>query len=165
MDQSDWRGGSHQGWPRRTKGRTPRGSQHETLRTLLFESLESRHLLSGAGLAGISGPDTGGVFDVPSGKDLYVPLNGFDTGQTVSYSAVSSNPDVSVQVLPSSNPIIEMTVSGTTAGGQSFAGEMTFELFANIAPQTVAGIVNAGATTAPTTGRNSTARRRARVSS
>ena len=69
-------------------------------------------------------------------------MNGFDTGQTVSYSAVSSNPNVSVQVLPSSNPIIEMTVSGTTAGGQSFAGEMTFELFANIAPQTVAGIVN-----------------------
>ena len=117
------------------------GSQPPTLRALLFESLESRHLLSGVSLEAIGGPDAGNAYDIPSGKDLYVPLNGSDTGQTVSYSAVSSNSNVSVQVLPSSNPIIEMTVSGTTGEGQSFSGEMTFELFANIAPQTVAGIV------------------------
>ena len=140
MDQSDWRGGGQ--IRRRRTVQAPRGSQRPALRKLLLETLEPRHVLSGVSLQAISGPDTDGVFDIPSGKDLYVPLIGADSGQTVTYSAASSNPDVSVQVLPSSNPVIEMTVTGTDADGTPFQGTMTFELFADIAPETVAGIVS-----------------------
>ncbi len=40
------------------------------------------------------------------------------------------------------NPTLQLTVLGKTAGNQSFSGTMTFQLFANIAPQTVQGIIN-----------------------
>ncbi|HEX3724998.1 MAG TPA: peptidylprolyl isomerase, partial [Pirellulales bacterium] len=112
---------------------------------LALEPLEERTVLS-VSLNTITGPDAGGVYDVPSGKDLYVPLVGTDTGQTISYTATSSNPLVTATVL-AGNPTLEMTVHGTTAGGQTFSGTMTFQLFENIAPQTVQGIidqVNAG---------------------
>ena len=81
------------------------------------------------------------------GKDLYVPLIGADAGQTVSYSASSSNGQVVATVLPNSDPIIEIDVSGTTAGGVAFSGSMTFSLFAGIAPDAVKdilGLVNDG---------------------
>ena len=78
---------------------------------LHLEPLERRQMLS-VTLATITGPDTGGVYDIPAGNDLYVPLTGTDTGQTISYSATSSNPGVQVSVL-TGNPTFEMTVTGT----------------------------------------------------
>ena len=107
---------------------------------LRFEPLEQRTVLS-VSLGPITGPDANSVFDIPSGKDLYVPLLGTDAGQTVSYSATSSNPSVKVSVL-TGNPTLSMTVHGTTANNQAFSGTMTFQLFENIAPQTVQGIIN-----------------------
>ena len=109
-------------------------------RSLHFEPLEQRHLLS-VTLNPITGPDPGPVYDIPAGKDLYVPLNGTDTGQSISYSATSSNPNVQVSVL-SGNPTLELDVSGTDSTGHAFSGTMTFQLFQNIAPQTVQGIIN-----------------------
>ena len=50
-------------------------------------------------------------------------------------------------VLPSSDPTLQINVSGTTANGVAFSGAMTFSLFDTIAPETVAGIeslVNSG---------------------
>ncbi len=94
----------------------------------------------------IVGPDAGGVFDVPAGKDLYVPVVGSDGGLPVTYTATSSDPNVQVSVL-SGNPTLQLTVDGTDVNGDPFSGTMTFQLFANIAPQTVQGIidkVNAG---------------------
>ena len=108
--------------------------------SLHFEPLEQRHLLS-VTLNPITGPDPGPVYDIPAGKDLYVPLNGTDTGQSISYSATSSNPNVQVSVL-SGNPTLELDVSGTDSTGHAFSGTMTFQLFQNIAPQTVQGIIN-----------------------
>lgn len=89
----------------------------------------------------ISGPDPNSLYNIPSGKDLYVPLVGTDTGQTISYSASSSNPAVTATVL-SGNPTLVMNVSGTNAQGQAFTGTLTFELFKNLAPQTVQAIIN-----------------------
>ncbi len=112
---------------------------------LFLEPLEHRRVLS-VTVSPITGPDANSAFDVPSGKDLYVPLNGTDAGQTISYSVTSSNPDVTATIL-SGNPTLELNVSGTTAGGNAFSGAITFQLFKNIAPQTVQGIidqVNAG---------------------
>ncbi len=112
---------------------------------LLIEPLEQRQVLS-VTLNAVTGPDAGGVFDIPAGKDLYVPIIGTDVGQSITYTATSNNPGVKVSVL-SGNPTLQMTVHGQTAGGTAFSGTMTFQLFANIAPQTVQGImsqVNAG---------------------
>ena len=104
------------------------------------EPLEQRHLLS-VTVNAITGPDTGGVYDVPAGKDLYVPLTGTDAGQTITYSATSSDPNVQVSVL-SGNPTLELNVSGTDKNGQAFSGTLTFQLFENIAPETVQGIMS-----------------------
>ncbi len=54
------------------------------------ERLEDRCMLS-VTLNNITGPDSGSVFNIPSGKDLYVPLIGTDAGKTITYSASSSN--------------------------------------------------------------------------
>ena len=75
-------------------------------RLLRCEPLEQRHLLS-VTINPISGPDAGGVFDVPSGRNLFVPVTGSDTGQTINYTATSSDPNVQVSVL-SGNPTIEI---------------------------------------------------------
>src|ERR1700753_4039886 len=120
-------------WPKRFK-----------LRNRIYsapERLEDRSMLS-VTLNTITGPDSGSVFNIPSGKDLYVPLIGTDTGNTITYSASSSNPNVKATIL-TGNPTLQLTVQGNTAGNQPFSGTMTFQLFANIAPQTVQGIINA----------------------
>ena len=107
---------------------------------LHLEPLEERRVLT-VSINPIMGPDTGAVFDVPAGKDLYVPVVGTDQGQSVSYTATSSDPNVTVTVM-SGNPTLEMTVHGTDASGNPFSGTLTFQLFQNIAPQTVQGIIN-----------------------
>jgi cyclophilin family peptidyl-prolyl cis-trans isomerase len=90
------------------------------------------------------------VFNIPVGKNLYVPLTATDTGQAITYSVTTSNPGVVATVLTttaSTNPELQLTVHGTDASNQAFSGTITFQLFKNVAPQTVAGIVtkvNAG---------------------
>ena len=100
--------------------------------------MEQRCVLS-VTLNGISGPDGSGVFDIPAGKDLYVPLISSDGNGSVSYS-VQTTGGVTATVLPTTDPTLDINVSGTTAGGVSFSGDMTFSLFSTIAPQTVKGI-------------------------
>ena len=106
-----------------------------------FETLEDRHLLSVSLGPIVTGTNASNTFTVPSGKELYVPLPGSDAGQTVAYSASSSNSSVVATVMPSSNPTLTLDVSGGT-GSSTFSGAMTFELFSNLAPNTVANIVN-----------------------
>ena len=62
-----------------------------SMRGLHFEPLEQRQLLT-VTVNPIAGPDPNSAYNTPSGKDLYVPLVGSDTGQTITYSATSSNP-------------------------------------------------------------------------
>ena len=107
-----------------------------------FEPLEDRHLLSGVSWSAITtGANGSNTFTVPSGKDLYVPLSASDPGQTITYSATSSNSSFTPIVMPSSNPTLTLDVSGGT-GSSTFSGAMTFELFQNLAPNTVANIVS-----------------------
>ena len=74
---------------------------------------------------------------------MYVPLTGSDTGQTISYSAISSNSSIVATVMPSSNPTLVLDVSGVTGAVDTpFSGAMTFQLFQNLAPNTVANIEN-----------------------
>ncbi len=89
---------------------------------LLIEPLEDRSMLS-VTLGPITGPDTGGVFDVPSGKDLYVPLVGSDTaGTSITYTVSSSNPNVKATVL-TGNPTLEFDVSGIDSQGHAFSAQ------------------------------------------
>ena len=107
-------------------------------RSLFCEALESRRLLA-VTLNPIVGPETTSAFDVPSGKDLYVPLTATDPGQTISFTATSSNSNVSVSVL-NGNPTLQLVVEGVGSDGQAFSGTMTIQLFANLAPDTVSTI-------------------------
>ncbi len=124
---------------RRNKKDSSRSTAHGR-RRLSLEPLEQRALLT-VTLAPIVGPDTGSAYDVPSGKTLFVPLTGTDAGQTISYTASSNNSNVSATVL-TGNPELIINVTGTTASGQSFSGAMTFQLFQNLAPNTVGIIEN-----------------------
>ncbi|HEY4311894.1 MAG TPA: peptidylprolyl isomerase [Pirellulales bacterium] len=108
-------------------------------RRLRYEPLEDRHLLS-VTLNPINGPDLSSAYNVPSGKDLYVPLVGHDTGQSITYTANSTNPSVQVSVL-TGNPDLVFNVTGTDSNGFSFSGQLEFQLFENLAPQTVAAII------------------------
>jgi cyclophilin family peptidyl-prolyl cis-trans isomerase len=74
------------------------------------------------------------------GQDLYVALPGSDTGGgPVSYTVSSSNNSVSATVVTAGTNI-SMTVSGTDANGVAFSGTLTFRLFDDLAPNTVARI-------------------------
>ena len=107
---------------------------------LSLEPLEFRNLLA-VTLSPITGHDTGGVFSVPSGKALYVPLTATDAGQTVSFTASSSNSNVHVAIMDG-NPTLQLTVSGVDNTGTAFSGTLTIELFDDLAPDTVDTIKN-----------------------
>lgn len=85
------------------------------------------------------------AFNVPAGKDLYVPIVGDTSDSTpVSYSVSSSNSSVSASVITTSstNPELVINVSGTTSTGTAFTGVMKFQLFGDPAPNTVQNMVN-----------------------
>jgi cyclophilin family peptidyl-prolyl cis-trans isomerase len=74
------------------------------------------------------------------GQNFYVALPGSDSsGGAVSYTASSSNNSVSATVVTAGTDI-SMTVSGTDAQGNAFSGTLTFRLFDDLAPNTVARI-------------------------
>src|ERR1700759_1153365 len=99
--------------------RSARRHRSRISQRLVVEPLEDRSMLS-VTLGPITGPDTGGVFDIPSGKDLYVPLVGSDTaGTSITYTASSSNPNVKATVL-TGNPTLELDVSGIDSQGHAF---------------------------------------------
>ena len=104
------------------------------------ESLETRFLLN-ATLTGI------GAQQIEAGKFLYVPLTATSsTSSQINFTAQSSNSSVTATVL-TGNPSLKMTVSGTDSSNQPFSGVLTFQLFQNLVPTTVARIeqlVNSG---------------------
>ncbi len=84
---------------------------------------------------------------IEAGKFLYVPLTATSsTNSAVNFSVQSSNSNVTATVL-AGNPSLKMTVSGTDSSNQPFSGVLTFQLFQDFAPSTVARIeqlVNSG---------------------
>jgi cyclophilin family peptidyl-prolyl cis-trans isomerase len=104
------------------------------------ECLETRVLLD-ATLSAI------GAQQIEAGKFLYVPLTATSsTNATVQFAVQSTNSNVTATVL-TGNPSLKMTVSGTDANNQAFSGVLTFQLFQNLVPATVARIeqlVNSG---------------------
>ncbi len=95
---------------------------------LAMESLEARRLLAAPELAPPPFTD-----DAPAGKSLLIPINasdadGDDVGLTVAATGANAG-QVSVEVLPQDGTWLEMEVAGF--------GTMTFQLFDDIAPETV----------------------------
>ena len=74
------------------------------------------------------------------GQDLYVALPGSDSsGGAVNYGVTSSNNSVTATIVTAGTNI-SMTVSGTDINGDAFTGTLTFRLFDDLAPNTVARI-------------------------
>ena len=114
-------------------------------RHLSLENLEPRHLLTGGLTLGAIPAQT-----LLAGAPLQIPLNAVDTGgNPVTFTVSSSNGSISAS-LPTTNPDLVLNITHTSsgqAGDSSFNGQMTIELFQNLAPNTVAkiiGLVNQG---------------------
>ncbi len=99
-------------------------------RRLGFESLEHRRLLSTVGLSAISN------VTLPAGTSVLVPLNGSDSGQTITFGATTSSPNVVTPIMmPQTNKSVQFTVDGS-----GVSGTMTFQLFDNLTPTTASHI-------------------------
>jgi cyclophilin family peptidyl-prolyl cis-trans isomerase len=108
---------------------------HTTPYRPALEVLEDRCLLAAPVIDPI-GNTTG---NIPAGKTLIVPVTATaDPGTVLTYSASSSNPQITATV-HTGNPYLQVNVQGF--------GSMTFQLFSDLAPNTVSRIeslVNSG---------------------
>src|SRR5581483_6255732 len=77
--------------------------------------------------------------NIPAGKSLIVPVTGSDAdGDRITYTVTSSDPNISASV-KTGNTFLKISVQGF--------GDMVFELFNDVTPQTVQKItqlVNSG---------------------
>jgi cyclophilin family peptidyl-prolyl cis-trans isomerase len=77
---------------------------------------------------------------IPAGKSIFIPITATDPqGQPLSFSVTSSNSAVTATVEPVSNQFLKISVAGF--------GDMVFELFGDLAPDTVGrltGLVQSG---------------------
>lgn len=77
-----------------------------------------------------------------AGQSFQLPLNGFDpNGSPITYTFASSNANVT-GVLTTGNPSLQINVSGTDFEGNPFTGDLVFQLYEDLAPETVAEIVD-----------------------
>jgi cyclophilin family peptidyl-prolyl cis-trans isomerase len=132
---------------RRTTGkRRTASSERGRHRRLRMESLETRQLLS-VTLPTPTTPQTVVAGDGP----VNVAFNGSDSaGDAVTYTvnvvsstlknAAGSSTQLTTAVMPSTNSILTMTVSGTNTDGTAFSGNLVFSLFSNYVPDAVAAI-------------------------
>jgi cyclophilin family peptidyl-prolyl cis-trans isomerase len=110
---------------------------HRTRRHPLLEVLEDRHLLTSATLQPIAN------VTVPSQQGTTIPLlaaSGATDPQT--YTVTSSNPNIAASI--ATGPFWTLGVSYTdpTNSANSFTGNLTYQLFQNLTPNTVNEISN-----------------------
>ncbi|RPI90994.1 MAG: peptidylprolyl isomerase, partial [Planctomycetaceae bacterium] len=80
------------------------------------------------------------VNNIPAGKDGLIALPVTNTTlNPVSYTVQSSNPGVSASIVTGGQSLL-LNVTGKDAAGQNFVGDLTFRLFDDAAPLTVAQI-------------------------
>src|ERR1051326_3213609 len=107
-----------------------------------IEGLEKRYLFAAPVLEGISNQT------VPLGKSIQIPLRATDAdGDKITYTVKSSNSGAT-PFIHTGNTWIKLTVSGVTGSSDTpFSGDMTFQLFNDLAPNTaatIAGLVQSG---------------------
>ena len=80
--------------------------------------------------------------DVPAGKSVLVPLAGTDAaGNPITYTASSSDPNITVSVVSPASKSIVLNVTGTDKkSGNAFSGQLVLHLFEDFAPETTARI-------------------------
>ncbi len=118
----------------RREGRA--GAKVVRARNLGFDPLEGRTLMAAA-LAPIAN------ITAPAGLGFQVPLNGTGGGASQTYSVVSSNPDVKATIAQGEFLTLNITHTSSDPTGKtdpSFSGPLTFQLFSDFAPTTVAAI-------------------------
>jgi cyclophilin family peptidyl-prolyl cis-trans isomerase len=108
---------------RQQPGIEPNGRTAKRPLLIALEALEERRLLSIA-VASV------GAQDVPSGKSLLIPVSASDD-VPISYGVSSNTPGITATLL-TGNTFLQLNVANY--------GSMTFELFNNFAPNTVAQI-------------------------
>jgi len=108
-------------------GRSAQRPSHDRQRSLSYESLESRQLLTGVPTFDVIG-NLNVAFDAP----LHVALNGAD-GQDITYTVTTNNPNLQAEVL-SGNRSWQLEVEGH--------GTMTFQFFEGRAPRTTGQIID-----------------------
>ena len=97
-----------------------------------LENLEKRQLLSAPEIGNIS------EVSVPLGQALQLPVAANDSSR-VTWTSARSDADVSLRFRSTSNPFIELDVTGY--------GKLVFQLFADVAPETtrrIKGLVDSG---------------------
>ena len=113
-----------------------RKSGHRAYRPVV-EGLEDRCLLA----APVVDPINFTPLNVPAGKTLFVPVTATDTdGNPLTYTATSSNSQISVTARNNPHPYLDITVAG-------YSDVMVFQLFDDLTPNTVAiigGLVKSG---------------------
>ena len=118
-------------------GARARHDSKNSRRQLLVEVLEGRQLLT-ASLAPIAS------FSVPAQMGYQLALDGSGTKDDQTFTATSSNPNIIVSV--AQGPFWTIKVShqaDSTPGDITFSNQpMTFQLFQNLTPNTVARITN-----------------------
>lgn len=86
--------------------------------------------------------DSIGNVTMVAGHTFHLPLNGFDpNGSPITYTFASSNANVTGQ-LTSGNPSLRINVSGVDFEDNAFTGDLVFELYQDLAPDTVAEIID-----------------------
>jgi cyclophilin family peptidyl-prolyl cis-trans isomerase len=116
--------------------------KHRTRRTPhayrpLLERLEPRDVPA----APVIDPQANVAPTIPAGKTLFIPITATDPqGEPLTFSVTSSNPGaVTATLEPQSNTFLKISVQGF--------GDMTFELFGDLTPDTVSrisGLVQSG---------------------
>ncbi len=114
----------------------------------MFEPLEDRQMLSITLTPSPSSVVSGVAID-PAGRTILVPIDGVDTATDSSNNPLaiqygtptSSNPDVSVSLMPVTN-YVDLNVTFTDSTGTKETGDLILALFGDSAPNTVAQIVS-----------------------
>ena len=96
------------------------------------EGLEERQLLAALGAI----PD----LNVPALQGYTQPLDGSGTTDPQTFSATSSNPDISVSIISTTFWTVGVSYTDPSNSHNSFTGTLTFALFGILTPKTVAMI-------------------------
>jgi cyclophilin family peptidyl-prolyl cis-trans isomerase len=115
--------------------RTTSSQGRRSSRQIHPEPLEDRVLMT-ASLQPISS-----LF-VPALQGYTLPLEGSGTTDAQTFTVTSSNPDIAASIAPQSFWTLGVSYTDPTFSANSFTGTLTFNLFPNLTPNTVAQITN-----------------------
>ena len=115
--------------------RTTSSQGRRSSRPIHPELLEDRVLMT-ASLEPISN------LSVPALQGYTLPLEGSGTTDAQTFTVTSSNPDIAASIAPQTFWTLGVSNTDPIFPANSFTGTLTFNLFPNLTPNTVARITN-----------------------